>query len=201
MGIFRSRWVGASAAPLLVASLLIAGCGGKRAANANTPTPAAAARTLPLTAVLPLGPRDTLPADTTAVLAAGEPRHIVLRTAPPENLTYADLFFDALAFQAAPGAPVRITLRPAPGAYGLVVESDTPFRNGGEITFKYAVNFPAPPDAVARYGNALLYERALAIGRTGADGTITLLPSTHPAADNVQAPLAEPGTYLVAAPR
>ncbi|MBA2627033.1 MAG: hypothetical protein H0U85_03405, partial [Gemmatimonadales bacterium] len=142
-----------------------------------------------------------VPADTTATLTAGEPRHIVLRTPPPDNLTYADLAFDELAFQAAPGSPVRITVRPAPGAYGLIVETDTPFQKGGEITFKYAVHFHAPPDAIARYGNALLYARALAIGRTGTDGTITLLPSTHPAADNVEAVLAQPGTYVVAAPR
>ncbi|MEO8226472.1 MAG: hypothetical protein ABI637_03525 [Gemmatimonadota bacterium] len=175
-------------------------CGGG-ASKAGAPPPPAPVRTLPLAGVFLMGAKDTVPADTVAVLTAGQARHIVMRIGAPDLTTFADIFFDTLAFQAAPGAPVRITLQPADSAFGLVVASDTPFQNGGEITFKYAVHFPAPTDALAKYGTVQLLERALAIGRIDGAGNITLLASTRPAADNLQAPMAQPGTYLVAAVR
>ena len=56
------------------------------------------------------------------------------------------------------------------------------------------------PGARAVYGSDVLYERALAVGQLAARrAALALLPSTRPAADNLQAALPAPGTYLVAA--
>lgn len=204
MEIFRnqrgraSAWLVGVAAALGAGAAFACGGGGPKAGDPPPPTPV---RTLPLASVFLMGVRDTLPADTVALLTSGAPRHIVLRVGPPDMTTFADIFFDALAFQAAPGSPVRITIRPSDTSFGLVVSSDTPFQNGGDITFKYPVHFPAPADALAKYGTPQQLERALAIGRIDGAGNITLLASTRPAADNLQAPMAQPGTYLVAAVR
>jgi hypothetical protein len=44
------------------------------------------------------------------------------------------------------------------------------------------------------------YERALAVGQLLPSGPLlALLPSTHPAPDNLRGPVPAPGTYLAAA--
>ena len=183
-----------------VGAVLAAACGGRSGSPAQPadPTPA---RTLPLASVYLLQESGAPPPDTTVTLTAGTPRHILFRTPVPDNTVIADVSFGAQAFQAADGTPVSVTLRASPAAFGLILQASAPFQAGGEITFKYAVHFVAPPDAAARYPNHVLLERALAIGRLTAGGEIDLLPSTRPASDNLKAPAASPGTYVVAAPR
>jgi hypothetical protein len=180
--------------------VLAAACGG-RSAPADRPAGPTPARTLPLAGVFLLQESGAPPPDTTVTLIAGTPRHILFRTAAPDNTVVADVFFGAQAFQAADGTPVPVTLRASPAAFGVILQAGAPFQVGGEITFKYAVHFDAPPEAAARYPNHVLLERALAVGRLGAGGEIDLLPSVRPASDNLQAPAASPGTYVVAAPR
>ena len=68
-----------------------------------------------------------------------------------------------------------------------------------QVVFKYARYFSAPLRARADYGSDVLYERALAIGEVQAGGTLALMPSTRPVADNLQAALPSAGTYVVAA--
>ena len=196
MGIFGGRWVRASA----IAAVLGAACGGRSRPSDPPPGPGPA-RTLPIASVYLLQQSGAPPPDTTVTLIAGTPRHILFRTPPPDNAVIADVYFGAQAFQAAAGTPVPVTLRASPAAFGLILEAGTPFQAGGEITFKYAVHFVAPPEAASRYPSHVLLERALAIGRLNAAGEIDLLPSVRPASDNLQAPAASAGTYLVAAPR
>lgn len=196
MGIFGGRWVRAS----VITALLAAACGGRAAPSDQPPGPTPA-RTLPIASVYLLQESGTPPPDTTVTLVAGTPRHILFRTRPPDNSVIADVFFGAQAFQAPAGTPVPVTLRASPAAFGLILEAGAPFQSGGEITFKYAVHFVAPPEATSKYPNHVLLERALAIGRLNAGGDIDLLPSVRPASDNLQAPAASPGTYVVAAPR
>ena len=112
----------------------------------------------------------------------------------PENVR-------AKGSEAGCGYAVPVTLRANPGAFGLILEAGSPFQAGGQITFKYAVHFQAPPEATAKYPNHVLLERALAVGRLAEGGQIDLLPSVRPASDNLEAPAAAPGTYVVAAPR
>ena len=95
-------------------------------------------------------------------------------------------------------AEVRIKVRP--DQFGLDITSTQPIREG-TITFKYARHFEAPAPAVERYGRDGAFESRLAVGRLKADGTIELLPTRRPASDNVSAPLAGAGSYVVAAPR
>ena len=196
MGIFGGRWMRASVA----AAVLVAACGG-RSTPADQPAGPTPARTLPLADVYLRQESGAPPPDTTVTLIAGTPRHILFRTAAPDNNLIADVFFGAQAFQATDGTPVPVTLRASPAAFGLILQAGAPFQAGGEITFKYAVHFQAPPEASSRYPNHVLLERALAVGHLSASGEIDLLPSVRPASDNLQAPAASPGTYVVAAPR
>ena len=188
----------ASGAATLVAA--IAACG------RNPPPPDAAvgptpARTVPLASVYLLLQSEAPPPDTAVTLSAGTPRHILFRTAHEDRDVVADLYFGEQAFQAPAGTPVPVTVRPAPGSYGLVLTAGAPFARGGEITFKYAVQFLQPPESVQKYPNHVLFEHALVVGRLAADGQIDLLPSIRPATDNLRAPADSPGTYVVAAPR
>ncbi len=177
------------------------------AACARNPPPADAAtgptqaRTVPLSSVYLLLESEAPPPDTAVTLSAGRPRHILFRTAHNDREVVADLYFGEQAFQASPGTPVPVTIRPAPGTYGLVLTAGAPFAKGGEITFKYAVHFLQPPESVGKYPNHVLFEHALVVGRLAAGGQIDLLPSIRPAADNLRAPADSPGTYVVAAPR
>jgi hypothetical protein len=198
VGIFESRPARASRLVMIVAGAVA--CGGHGSPADTVPGPTAA-RTVELASVYLLQRSGTPPPDTTVTITAGTPRHILFRTARPDNAVLADVYFGAQAFAAPAGTEVAVTLRANPDAFGLVLESASAFQAGGEITFKYAVHFQAPPETTAKYPNHVLLERALAVGRLGANGQIDLLPSTRPAADNLQAPAATPGTYVVAAPR
>lgn len=197
MGIFESRTARASRIVMLMAGA--AACGGRKSAVSPPPGPTPA-RTVDLAAVYLLQMSGTPPPDTTVTLTAGTPRHILFRTARPDNTVLADVYFGAQAFQSPPGTAVTVTLRANHDAFGLILESGSPFQAGAEITFKYAVHFQAPPDAAAKYPSHVLLERALAVGRL-AGAQIDLLPTTRPASDNLEAPAAAPGTYVVAAPR
>jgi hypothetical protein len=130
---------------------------------------------------------------------AGEPRTIILRHAPPDNVVFAELIFPANAF-ADSGRAVRVDLRPRPGIYGVDLTTSYALRGGATIVFKYARYFRAPARARMVYGSDVVFEKALAVGELRPDSLLRLLPSTRPASDNLSAIVRASGSYLVAAP-
>ena len=192
-GISRGRWGRASW--LCVA----AACGGRAGSGAGAVGPAAV-RVVPTSAAIVLETAGPPPSDTAVTFTTGRPRSIVLRHGPPEDVVFAELSFPARAFRADSGREVQVVVRPRPGVYGLDVSTSVPLGEGATVTFKYPRYFSAPARARAAYGSDAVYERALAVGELLANGAqLALLPSTRPAADNLQATLPAPGTYLVAA--
>jgi hypothetical protein len=156
---------------------------------------------LPLARVLVLETSGPPPSDTAVMITAGEPRTIVLRHGPPENIVFARLTFSANAFSG-DGHPVTVELHPRPGVYGIDLTTSQPLRaNAASIAFEYARFFSAPTRARQVYGSDVAYERALAVGRVLPDANIELLPPFRPATDNVGAEMTAPGSYLVAAPQ
>jgi hypothetical protein len=118
-----------------------------------------------------------------------------------ESIAFARLSFEAAAFGDS-GQTVRLEVRPRPGTYGLDFTTSIPFRAGqAGITFVYGRYFSAPARARQVYGSDVAFEKALAVGQLLADGQVSLLPTSRPAPDNVQAALPIPGSYVVAAPQ
>ena len=77
--------------------------------------------------------------------------------------------------------------------------SDAPAPTGATLTFRYPRHFSAPAAAGQAYDSDVAFERALAVARLQPDSLLRFLPSTRPAPDHLQAPLAAAGTYIVAA--
>jgi len=180
--------------------VVLAACGGRAPSGAKgaEPTPA---RVIPLASAIVLETAGPQPSDTAVTFPAGEPRVIVLRHGPPENVVFAEVSFAPQTFHADSGQPVKVEIRPRPGVYGIDLVTSVPFSEGASVVFKYPRYFSGPAKARAVYGSDGLYERALAIGQVlGTGQTLALLPTSRPAPDNLQAALPAPGTYLVAAP-
>ncbi len=136
------------------------------------------------------------------VLAVGQPRVIILRHGPPDDVVFAELSLPANAFEGgSTGDSVVVSLRPLPGIYGLDIRADAPLRPGAQLVFKYAVHFSSPREARDRYETDVRLEEALFIGRLLDDGRVAVLPSSRPASDNLRAILPADGAYVVAAPR
>ena len=192
-GISRRRWGRASWL------CLAAACGGRTAAGADAAGPAAI-HVIPLQSAVVLETSGPAPSDTSVTFTTGRPRVIILRHGPPDNVVFAELSFPAGAFRADSGLDVRVTVRPRRREYGLDLTTSLPLATGASVTFKYARFFSAPAAARARWGSVVAYEQALAVGPVLPEGgRLALLPSSRPAADNLRAGLAGPGTYLVAA--
>jgi hypothetical protein len=182
---------------VVAAAGLLAACAGRPRTGRVDPT---APRLVPIASAIVLGTAGPVPADTTVTFPAGEPRVIVLRHGPPENVVFAELSFPPRAFRADSGRPVTVEVRPRRGEYGLDLRADHPFAQGGTVTFKYARYFLAPARAHEAFGSDVLYERALVVGQVLPGATqLRLLPSTRPVADDLRAPVDAPATYLVAA--
>jgi hypothetical protein len=139
------------------------------------------------------------PPDTSVTFITGEPRTIILRHGPPDNVDFAELVFPADAF-ADSGQTVRVDLRPRPGVYGVDLATTLPMRRAATIVFKYARYFSAPARARTVYGSDAAFERALAVSELQPGGMLMLLPSIRPASDNLSAVVRASGSYLVAAP-
>jgi hypothetical protein len=155
---------------------------------------------LPLSRVIVLETSGPAPSDTSVSFAAGTPRTIVLRHGPPENILFARLVFSAGAF-ADSGQLVTVEVRPRPGVYGLDVGTSKPIRGAASVVFDYARYFSAPGRARQVYRGNVAFEQALAVGRMLPENQIELLPSVRPELDNVSAPVATAGSYLLAAPQ
>ena len=189
--------------PVRAASVLCAAlvaCGGRASSGGKGAEPAPA-RVIPLASAIGLETSGPPPSDTTVTFTAGEPRVIVLRHGPPENVVFAEVSFAPQTFHADSGRPVKVEIRPRPGVYGIDLVTSVPFSEGVSVVFRYARYFSASAKARAVYGSDALYERALTIGQLlGTGQTLSLLPTTRPGPDNLQAALPAAGTYLVAAP-
>jgi hypothetical protein len=191
----------ASSATWVIAAVLTAlGCGTSQPAALTTPAAPTPARVLPLNRVLVLETSGPAPSDTSVSFTAGNPRVIVLRHGPPENIVFARLSFTAIAF-ADSGQEVTVEVRPRPGVYGLDISTSLPLRGGATVVFDYARFFSAPVRARQVYRSDVAFERALAVGRILPDHQVELLPSTRPELDNIGASIPALGSYLVAAPQ
>jgi len=180
--------------------LLLAACGSGRTRPGTATDGAGQARDLPLDQLHLLEMSGVPPEDTTVTFRTGASRRIILRHGPPDNTVFVELHFPAETFPEAPES-VTVTVHPRPGIYGVDVTITSPPEAGGTIRFKYPVHFSAPLAGIARYGSVLQFERALVIAALKEARLYTLLPSTRPASDNLEALMAGSGTYLVAAPR
>jgi hypothetical protein len=176
-------------------------CGARQPPSTGTPPVATVPRVLPLARVIVLETSGPPPSDTSVTFTAGEPRTIVLRHGPPENIVFARLTFSVAAF-ADSGQTVKVDVHPRPGVYGIDLTTSHPLREkGASLVFEYSRFFSAPARARQVYGTDIAFDRALAIGRLLPDAHIELLPPFRPAADNLGAELPSSGTYLVAAPQ
>lgn len=186
---------------LTVAGLAtILACGGRRTPEAEIPSGPAAVRVVPLAEVFILETAGPPPPDTSVTFTTGSERTIVLHHGG-ETIPFARLSFERAAFGDS-GQTVQVEVQPRPGVYGLDFTTSLPFRSGlAKVTFVYGRYFSAPARGRQVYGSDAGFERAMAIGRLLPNGRIELLPSTHPAGDNLQTILGAAGTYLVAAPQ
>jgi hypothetical protein len=198
-GISRGRRGRASRLCLVVAgATAVAACGGR--ARTRAAAEPSVAREIPLGEAIVLETSGPPPSDTAVEFITGEPRVIVLRHGPPENVEFAEVSFPPRAFGDS-GRAVKVEVRPRPGVYGLDLIASVPLVQEAVVTFKYARYFSAPARARQVYGSDVAYERALHVGQVIPSGpSLALLPSTRPAADNLQAPVPTTGNYLVAAP-
>lgn len=184
----------------LVLVMPLFGCAGRGSDPANADVPGATTSgTMPLDSVYQLETTGAPPGDTSVTVTAGRPHVVVMRHGPPDNAVFAEVRFDTAAFQAPPGAAVQVAIHPRPGVYGVGIETSAPLREAA-LTFKYAVHFLESAGARARYGSDIGFERVLGVARLDG-GTVTFMPSTRPAIDNLRALVSSPGTYLVGAPR
>ena len=194
-----SRW-----STLLGVSLLTAACH-HTAALPGSPEVKATPVTiqvLPLDRLFVLEISGVGPGDTALAIDPTAARTVILRHGPPDNDVFVVLSFPAKVFTpSAAQDSVHLVIRPSPGLYGIEFECDAPLGLGAWMRFEYPVHFSAPIDAQQRYGSAVQFEAALAIARLEKDARYALLVSGRPAPDNLVAPLAGPGTYIVAAPR
>jgi hypothetical protein len=173
-------------------------CGGRATTRGKGEVGPNAVRIIPAAQAIVLETAGPPPADTSVTFTTGEPRTIVLRHGPPENVVFAELTFPPTAF-ADSGSRVQVDIKPRPGLYGLDIRISQPLRERAFLVFKYGRYFLAPARARAVYGGDVQFERALAIGQVLPDAQLGLLPSTRPAFDNLRAAITTGGGYLVAA--
>ena len=157
--------------------------------------------TLPLDQFFVLEAWGAPPADTALTFKPGRRRTVVLRHGPPDNTVFVELTLPPEVFPDTTVDSVRLAITVRPGVYGLTITCAPAFTDGAILRFKYPVHFAAPAAASQKYGNPAMFERALGLGVQLPDGRFQLLPSTRPAADNLQATIPGPGVYIVAAPR
>jgi hypothetical protein len=196
-----ARRAGASA----VLAWLVAACGPPKGIAPETVTAAAQPRALasrPLAQVFVLESSGAQPEDTSLSVPSGTPRAVVLRSSAPDYGIFVKLQFPEQTLSASTGAgPVKLTITPRPGLYGLDLVVEGTVAEGATISFSYGAHFVAPAGARQRYGTNLAFEKELAIGRLEANDQVVFLPTSRPASDMLSAPLPGPGRYLVAAPR
>jgi hypothetical protein len=141
------------------------------------------------------------PNDTVVTWLASDQRVIVLRRAPPDNNLFGRLVFPAgsLVPRQGDSATVRVSL--TPGLYGVDITTPDSVKDGGQISFSYAIHFVAPAAAREVYGSEIRFERFLGVGRLQPDSMLVFLDSYRLGSDMLTSPFKGSGRYLVAAPR
>lgn len=185
-------------------AFLVAGCGGGAVAAPATDPGAAqaqvgpvAVRVAPRGETAPVEVGGIAPGDTSFALKRGEDRVVILRHGLPDRAEFLELDLPASVFQRAPSDSVRLTIRTRPGVYGADLSADADWGPGAAISFKYAVHFYPPADALARYHTLTEVDRRLTIARRESNGDLTLYLSTRPSPDVVRALIPGPGTYVM----
>lgn len=183
--------------------MLVGGCSKRQFTPGSGPDPVTVVSNLPpqpLDQVLVLEVSGVSPTDTTVRFAARAGRTVLLRHAPPDNAVFAIV---SIPPDSAATDEITLTLHPLPGQYGLRVQAAPRLPPDATVAFSYAVHFQAPSTLPgSRYAGTTAYSQWLGIGRLDPDGReLRFLAFTRPAADMVRAPAAQPGEYLVAAPR
>jgi len=197
------RWRRTRAISLALAALataVSAGCAGRSTGASDAELGGKPTGRLPANRIFVMEVSGIPAEDTTVTFKAGTARTILLQHGPPDNTVFAEVAFPAGSF---PGGTdsVAVTLRPRPGVYGIDIEMPRAPGPGASIRFRYPMHIAPPLAAESRYGTRTKLEAALVIGRVLEDGAIGLLASSRPASDNLEAPLAGAGTYLLIAPR
>ncbi len=149
-----------------------------------------------LAQVLPLERSGVSPDDTVVTIQRSAGRTVMIRHRAPDNSIFAVV---RIPGDSAAGGTTTLTVRSIPGRYGVDVETTSPLPAGTTISFSYAVHFQAPSEALTRYGTAVRFEQALAIGRVEGE-RFRYLSNDRPAADMLSGPLEMPGRYLIAGP-
>ena len=198
-----SQWRGTPAISIALAALataIAAGCASRGAGVSGAALAGEPTGRLPADRVFVMEMSGIPAEDTTVTFLAGTARTILLQHGPPDNTVFAEVAFPSGSFSGGTDS-VRVTLSPRPGVYGLEVTMPRPPGPGATIRFRYPMHIAPPRAAESRYGTRAKLEAALVVGRMLEGGTIGLLASSRPASDNLQAPLAGAGTYLLIAPR
>lgn len=181
----------------------VAGCaGGPSSAAPGSNAPAAptgpvAARVAPRGETGPVEVGGIAPNDTIVALRRGADRVVILRHGPPDRADFLELELPASVFAKAPNEIVHVTITTRPGVYGAELSADADWGPGTALSFKYAIHFYPPADALQRYHTLTEVERRLTVARREPNGDLTLYLSTRPAPDVVRALIPGPGTYVM----
>ena len=181
---------------------LVAGCAGgpssaPPAGAALAPTGPVAARVAPRGETGPVEVGGIAPNDTVVLVRRGVDRVVIMRHGPPDRADFLELELPASVFLHAPGDTVHVTIKSRPGVYGAELSADADWGPGTALSFKYAIHFYPPADALQRYHTLTEVERRLKVARREPNGDLTLYLSTKPAPDVVRALIPGPGTYVM----
>jgi hypothetical protein len=137
------------------------------------------------------------PNDTILLVRRGAPRVVILRHGPPDRAEFLELELPVSVFAQAARDTIHVTIKAAPGIYGAELSADADWGPGAALSFKYAIHFYPPADAMARYHNLAEVERRLTVARREHNGDLTLYLSTRPAPDVVRALIPGAGAYVM----
>lgn len=165
--------------------------------EAAAPTGPVAARVVPRGETGPVEVGGIAPNDTTVTLRRGVGRVVILRHGPPDRADFLELELPATVFARAPSETVHVTIKSRPGVYGAELSADADWGPGTALSFKYAIHFFPPADALQRYHTLTEVEARLKVARREPNGDLTLYLSTKPAPDVVRALIPGPGTYVM----
>lgn len=187
----------------MVSVLALAGCGGGAAVDpvtdpaAQLPTGPVALRVAPRGETSPVEVGGIAPDDTSFALKRGEDRVVILRHGLPDRAEFLEIDLPASVFQKAPTDSVHLAIRTRPGVYGADLSADADWGPGAALSFKYAIHFYPPADALTRYHTLTEVDKRLTVARRESNGDLTLYLSTRPAPDVVRALIPGPGTYVM----
>ncbi len=137
------------------------------------------------------------PNDTVVLVRRGVGRVVILRHGPPDRTDFAELTLPATVFAKATHDSILVTIKPRPGVYGVELSADSDWGPGTALTFKYAIHFYPPADALQRYATLTEVDRRLTLARRERNGDLTIYLTSHPAPDVVKAFIPGEGAYVM----